>query len=196
MSPPAVRRLPKGRRSCIRLGVGSGFVWDTAGHIVTNNHVVAGADRITVTLHDGTDRPGQSSGHRPGERPGRGAGGPARRPVATGAARRFDAGQSRPADGGLRQPLRLAEHHDGGLRQRPGARVARRARRRARAELHHDGYPADGRTSEPRQLGGRAGGQCRPGHRRDLGHRLPGGGLGRHRLRDSHPPSCRRWCRC
>jgi serine protease Do len=38
----------------IRLGVGSGFVWDTAGHIVTNNHVVDGADRITVTLYDGT----------------------------------------------------------------------------------------------------------------------------------------------
>ena len=29
-------------------------MWDTTGHIVTNNHVVAGADPITVTLHDGT----------------------------------------------------------------------------------------------------------------------------------------------
>ena len=33
---------------------GSGFIWDTAGHIVTNNHVVTGADRITVTFSDGS----------------------------------------------------------------------------------------------------------------------------------------------
>ena len=33
---------------------GSGFIWDTAGHIVTNNHVVAGAARITVTFSDGS----------------------------------------------------------------------------------------------------------------------------------------------
>ncbi len=33
---------------------GSGFVWDTAGHIVTNNHVVAGATNISVTFSDGT----------------------------------------------------------------------------------------------------------------------------------------------
>lgn len=33
---------------------GSGFVWDTSGHIVTNNHVVTGADRITVTFSDGS----------------------------------------------------------------------------------------------------------------------------------------------
>ena len=27
---------------------GSGFVWDTEGHIITNNHVVEGADTISV----------------------------------------------------------------------------------------------------------------------------------------------------
>ncbi len=32
----------------------SGFVWDTQGHIVTNNHVVADTNRITVTFYDGT----------------------------------------------------------------------------------------------------------------------------------------------
>ncbi|MFZ0543955.1 MAG: trypsin-like peptidase domain-containing protein, partial [Candidatus Promineifilaceae bacterium] len=31
---------------------GSGFVWDTDGHIVTNNHVVGNADRITVAFSD------------------------------------------------------------------------------------------------------------------------------------------------
>jgi 2-alkenal reductase len=33
---------------------GSGFIWDTAGHIVTNNHVVTGAAKITVTFSDGS----------------------------------------------------------------------------------------------------------------------------------------------
>ncbi|MFN3688782.1 S1C family serine protease [Salinarimonas sp.] len=32
---------------------GTGFVWDGAGHVVTNNHVVAGADRVSVRLADG-----------------------------------------------------------------------------------------------------------------------------------------------
>ena len=34
-------------------GTGSGFVYDDRGHIVTNNHVVADADKILVTFHDG-----------------------------------------------------------------------------------------------------------------------------------------------
>jgi S1-C subfamily serine protease len=33
---------------------GSGFVYDREGHIVTNNHVVEGADAIEVTFSDGT----------------------------------------------------------------------------------------------------------------------------------------------
>ena len=35
-------------------GAGSGFIWDTEGHIVTNNHVVDGADLIRVNFSDGT----------------------------------------------------------------------------------------------------------------------------------------------
>ncbi len=35
-------------------GEGSGFVWDTAGHIVSNNHVIAGAREVFVTFADGT----------------------------------------------------------------------------------------------------------------------------------------------
>jgi serine protease Do len=34
-------------------GVGSGFVWDQQGHIVTNNHVIVGADKVEVTFSDG-----------------------------------------------------------------------------------------------------------------------------------------------
>jgi len=33
-------------------GSGSGFIWDESGHIVTNFHVIQGADKATVTLHD------------------------------------------------------------------------------------------------------------------------------------------------
>jgi serine protease Do len=33
--------------------LGSGFVWDTQGHIVTNNHVVAGATNVQVTFMGG-----------------------------------------------------------------------------------------------------------------------------------------------
>ncbi len=35
-------------------GTGSGFVWDTEGHIVTNFHVIEDADRAEVTLADGS----------------------------------------------------------------------------------------------------------------------------------------------
>jgi serine protease Do len=35
-------------------GEGSGFVWDMQGHIVTNDHVVSGADKLQVVFADGT----------------------------------------------------------------------------------------------------------------------------------------------
>jgi putative serine protease PepD len=34
---------------------GSGWVLDADGHVVTNQHVVDGADEVTVTFHDGSD---------------------------------------------------------------------------------------------------------------------------------------------
>jgi S1-C subfamily serine protease len=37
-------------------GTGSGFVIDKKGYILTNNHVVANADKITVTLSDGSQQ--------------------------------------------------------------------------------------------------------------------------------------------
>jgi S1-C subfamily serine protease len=36
-------------------GTGSGFVWDTRGHIVTNLHVIEQGDRFSVTLGDGSE---------------------------------------------------------------------------------------------------------------------------------------------
>ncbi|MGV3607976.1 MAG: S1C family serine protease [Planctomycetaceae bacterium] len=38
----------------IAKGTGSGFLWDESGHVVTNFHVVEGADRWRVTLADQT----------------------------------------------------------------------------------------------------------------------------------------------
>ena len=41
---------------------GSGFIYDKGGHIVTNNHVVEGADSITVSFFNGTTVPAQLTG--------------------------------------------------------------------------------------------------------------------------------------
>jgi serine protease Do len=41
-------------RSYTAQSLGSGFVWSSDGIIVTNNHVVEGASRISVLLNDGT----------------------------------------------------------------------------------------------------------------------------------------------
>lgn len=38
----------------VQSALGSGFVWDKEGHIVTNNHVVEGATKIEVVFADGT----------------------------------------------------------------------------------------------------------------------------------------------
>lgn len=46
-------------------GAGSGFIWDTAGHIVTNYHVVNGADKVQVTLADQSTWPASFVGAAP-----------------------------------------------------------------------------------------------------------------------------------
>jgi serine protease Do len=46
-------------------GLGSGVIIDPEGHILTNEHVVQGADRITVTLPDGREFPGEIRGTDP-----------------------------------------------------------------------------------------------------------------------------------
>jgi serine protease Do len=45
--------------------LGSGFIWDTSGHIVTNDHVVSGATTIEVTFADGNTYPATIVGQDP-----------------------------------------------------------------------------------------------------------------------------------
>jgi len=44
---------PRGGSTPRQSGLGSGVIIDSAGVILTNNHVVEGADEVTVELHDG-----------------------------------------------------------------------------------------------------------------------------------------------
>ena len=48
-----------------RHGAGSGFIIDRAGHILTNFHVIDGADRISITLADGRTFRGEVVGVDP-----------------------------------------------------------------------------------------------------------------------------------
>ncbi len=48
-----------------RGALGSGFVIDEAGHVVTNNHVVANAQEIRIVMGDGTTHPAKLVGRDP-----------------------------------------------------------------------------------------------------------------------------------
>lgn len=54
-----------GRATEVPAGAGSGFIWDDAGHVVTNFHVIAKAQRITVMLQDQKTYPAKIIGVEP-----------------------------------------------------------------------------------------------------------------------------------
>ncbi len=56
---------PNGDPVLVPLGTGSGFIIDAKGHIITNNHVVAGAERLTVALPDGRSFEAETVGRDP-----------------------------------------------------------------------------------------------------------------------------------
>lgn len=51
--------------AAVAQGAGSGFLWDNQGHVVTNNHVVAGARRVMVQLDAGKPIPATVVGRAP-----------------------------------------------------------------------------------------------------------------------------------
>lgn len=53
---------PEPRQEAPRGALGSGFIIDASGIVVTNAHVVQGADTVTVQLSDGRELPGQVLG--------------------------------------------------------------------------------------------------------------------------------------
>jgi len=60
--------LPQGNNQApqqYQSALGSGFVWDQNGDIVTNNHVISGADKIEVTFSDGSIVPATLVGADP-----------------------------------------------------------------------------------------------------------------------------------
>ncbi len=46
-------------------GTGTGFIWDDAGHVVTNFHVIANGNRASVTLNDNSTYPATIVGKAP-----------------------------------------------------------------------------------------------------------------------------------
>jgi serine protease Do len=65
MFPPEMQRQLRERFKQRRQevsGAGSGFVIDASGIIVTNNHVIRGADRVIVSFSDGTQLPARLIG--------------------------------------------------------------------------------------------------------------------------------------
>lgn len=51
---PAIPDLQIDPETLFPRGQGSGFIWDAEGHIVTNAHVVEGADQVQIRFADGT----------------------------------------------------------------------------------------------------------------------------------------------
>ena len=60
-----VRFNPFRGGASVAQGAGSGFIWDKAGHVVTNYHVIQGASTVFVQLHAGDAIPARVIGAAP-----------------------------------------------------------------------------------------------------------------------------------
>ena len=57
--------VSKTNESSVERDIGSGIVYDSTGHIITNNHVVENGFKITVVFHDGQSLPAKVVGTDP-----------------------------------------------------------------------------------------------------------------------------------
>jgi S1-C subfamily serine protease len=100
---------------------GSGFIFDTAGHIVTNNHVVENAKRIVVTFSDGSEVEAKVVGTDPGSDLAviqvSGVDASLLKPVALVNSNALKVGADRHCHW---QSVRLAGHHDDRYHLQPG----------------------------------------------------------------------------
>ena len=103
------------------VSLGSGFIIDPAGYIVTNNHVIDGADEISVTLTDNTTLKAKLVGKDDPRRP-RPPQGHHRPPAYRGEVRRQRYLPRRRLGSGHRQPLRPRWLRHRRHRQRPRPR--------------------------------------------------------------------------
>ncbi len=60
-----VVQMDSWRRAEVSQGAGSGFVWDSQGHVITNNHVIENARRVFVQLDAGQPIEGRVIGAAP-----------------------------------------------------------------------------------------------------------------------------------
>jgi serine protease Do len=57
---PEMPQMPRGNAPMA--AAGTGFIFDADGYVATNNHVIAGADEVVVTMYDGRELPAEVVG--------------------------------------------------------------------------------------------------------------------------------------
>ena len=167
------------------MGVGSGFVYDDHGHILTNNHVVENAEKIMVTFYDGVEVPAKVVGtDKQTDVAVIKVDSTSYQPLPRGDSTKLKVGELVMAVG---SPFELSqsvttgivsalERNEPGDQRGPGLRVV---------------HP-DRRADQPGQLGRPAGEHERRGRRDQLGDRQRRQRQRRHRLRDPDEAGQRR----
>ncbi len=187
-----------------RRGTGTGFLIDAAGHLLTNQHVIEGAERVTVKLTDGRSFRARVVGADPdtdvavlkveaGVR------------AAARAARRFRPAARRRVGLRHRQPVGLRAHGHGRRRElrraqalRPEPRPLHPDRRRDQLRQQRRAAAQHRRRRRRHQLGGQPPGQQHrllDSDQSGQGHPAAVAGVGACRSRLSRRRAARRRCR-